>query len=307
MYSEVLPAMSKLLQDVGEHLEIPRLIHASTQPNTVIVLEDVSPRGWLPGRECIESLEEACFTIRNIAKFHATSLYLQETTMDLSTNDVKQLMTSKEVLTIFTRGYDEFCAAVDKWPGCEEFAKKLKLLNGTVKERLLQVYVANSQTQGYNVLNHGDFQWKNLMHKRDPENRIVDSMLIDYQCCHWGSPAIDVLSLVDLIVDNKTKTAYRNEIIYEYHQHFASILNKIGFQGKIPSLVDLQIELLRKGFLEMIHVSVFEQFKHMQLTGSTFDEYNDGKLSNPCFGNEKFRNIVRSELHSLLCKGLLDE
>lgn len=169
--------------------------------------------------------------------------------MALSTNDVKQLVTSGEVLAIFTRGYDEFCNAVQKWQGCEEFAEKLKFFNGTVKERLQQVYTANPQSIGYNVLNHGDFQWKNVMHKRDSANRIVDSMLIDYQCCHWGSPAIDVLYLIDLIVDNQTKTAHRKEIIHEYHQHFASILKKIGFPGKIPSLVDLQVELLRKGFL----------------------------------------------------------
>lgn len=152
------------------------------------------------------------------------------------------------VLAIFSRGFDEFCTGIESWPGCEVYTDKLKKLNGSLQQRWQQVYVANPPSIGYNVLNHADFQWKNLMHKRNSDGRIVDSMLIDYQCCHWGSPAIDVLSLIDCIVDNGTKTAHRNEIIFEYHQHFAMILNKIGFLGKIPSLLDLQIELLRKGF-----------------------------------------------------------
>ncbi|XP_029727889.1 uncharacterized protein LOC109422705 [Aedes albopictus] len=310
MYSEVLPAMTKLLKDIGEHLEVPRLIYAASDPNAVIVLEDISPHGWLTGRECIKSFDEALYTVRNIAMLHASSLYLHETTMNLSSFNASNFITTGPVLAIFSRGFDDLRRGIEKWPGCELYVQKLKKLHETFQERWQRVYAVNSPSSssgGYNVLNHADFQWKNLMHKKDSEGRIVDSMLIDYQCCHWGSPALDVLSLIDLIVDKDTKMTRRDEIIYQYYQQFALVLRKAGFQGKIPSLVDLQVELLRKGFHELVQASV-ESFKYVELTESTFDEFNAGEMGiHSCFQDKEFQRVICAELESLLHRGLLDE
>ncbi|XP_001648771.2 uncharacterized protein LOC5564426 [Aedes aegypti] len=306
MYSEILPAMKKLLEDAGERMEFPRLIYAATNPNAVIMLEDIAPYGWLPGRTPVRSFEEVLFTVRNIAKFHATSLYLQQSTMDLSGFNVDQFWTSGPVFAIFSRGFDELCSGLAAWPECAVYVEKFRNLKDSFQERCQQVFAANPPSEGYNVLNHADFQFKNLMHKKDSEDRIVDSMLIDFQCCHWGSPAIDVLSLVDLIVDMETKMAHRNEIIYEYYQHFAMILRKIGYTGKIPSLVDLQVELLRKGFQELVHTAV-ESFKYADLTESTFDDYNAGNLDiNKCYIDKSFLRFICTELESLLYRGLLE-
>ncbi|XP_062565601.1 uncharacterized protein LOC134227911 [Armigeres subalbatus] len=306
MYSEILPAMVKVLSGAGEHLEVARLIHASLQPNVVIVLQSLTPDGWTPGRESVNSFEEALPTIRNIANFHAASVYLHGKTMDLSTNSVKEMLAEGAVLSLFTKGFEEFCDAVEKWDGCESFVKKLKILLRSVGQRLQDLYTPDLLTKGYNVLNHADFTWKNIMHKRQPDGRIEDSMLIDYQACHWGSPAMDVHSLLDLIVDNRTKTNYRSRILYEYHKHFATVLDKMGYLKNIPTLVDLQIELIRHGFLEVFHVAVFEKYKFIELTETSMDNYNETNPDDPCYSNEEYRRIVRSELPSLLNRGLLD-
>lgn len=73
-------------------------------------------------------------------------------------------------------------------------------------------------------------------------------MLADYRC-HWGSPAIDLICLLDKIVTPALKATHRREIVYAYYQHFVQILDKIGYLGVVPRLVELQMELLRKGFL----------------------------------------------------------
>uniref|UniRef100_A0A023ERR9 Putative juvenile hormone-inducible protein n=1 Tax=Aedes albopictus TaxID=7160 RepID=A0A023ERR9_AEDAL len=307
MYSEILPAMVKVLKEAGEHLEVARLIHASLEPNVVVVLESLTPKGWIPGRESVVSFEEAFPSIRNIANFHAASLYVNQQIMDLSTNSVKEILAEGVVLNLFTKGFEEFCVAIGKWEGYESFVKKLKTLLSSMDQRLQDAYTVNPATVGYNVLNHADFSWKNVMHKRSSDGRkVVDSMLIDYQCCHWGSPAVDVWSLLDLIVDNRTKTAHRSRMLYEYHKQFAKVLDKMGFMGKIPTLVDLQMELLRKGFLEVLHVTVFEKYKFVQMTDTMFDSFDEGNPDDPCYHNEEYCDIIRAELLSLLHRGLLD-
>lgn len=308
MYREVLPAMVKVLKEAGEHLEVARLIYASIQPNPIVVLEDLTPKGWVANRVCIGSLDEARQTIRDVANFHAASLYLnQQKIMDLSTNSIKELLCQGMVLTQFSTRFEEFCDAVGKWDDCVPFTRKMqKNLVKSIGQRYGEVYTPNTPTVGYNVLNHGDLNWKNIMVKKNPDGRIVDSMLIDYQCCHWGTPAIDVLYLLDLIVDNGTKTAHRNKILYEYHLQFATVLGKLGYMGKIPSLVDLQMELLRKGFLEVMHVAVFEKFKFENLTDTSFDSYIKGNPDDPCYLKEPFCSIVRTELPALMYRGLLD-
>ncbi|EAT33282.1 AAEL014439-PA [Aedes aegypti] len=307
MYSEVLPAMSKALAEVGEHLEVPRLIYASSKPHTIIILEDVSLKGWLTGRELITSYEEALPTIRNVAKFHAASYFLNQSTMDLSKNRIEMFMKADGgAFAVFYKGFDAFCDAVQTWPGCEKFAAKFKNLKGATQKKIQQVYTANAKDVGYNVLNHADLHWKNLLHKKSVNGRIKDSMLIDYQCCHWGSPAIDLISLVNMVVNHDIKQNCRQEIIYEYYQHFVQILDKLGFLGSVPTLTDLHMEMLRKGFLEVFHVVVFEQFKHVQLTETTFDDLNAGRGENPGFGKEPYMDVVRKEMPTLMYKGLLD-
>lgn len=170
--------------------------------------------------------------------------------MDLST--IHAQIFTKEFgggYEIFYKGFDEFCDAVQTWHGCDKFAPKFKALKGVIKKKLQQVFIANPKGVGYNVLNHGDLHWKNLLHKKTANGRIKDSMLIDYQCCNWGSPAVDVLGLLDMVVDHETKKNYRKEVIYEYYQHFVEVLNKLGFLGSVPTLTDLHIELLRNGML----------------------------------------------------------
>lgn len=51
---------------------------------------------------------------------------------------------------------------------------------------------------------------------------------------------------------------------------------------------------------------VFEQFKHVQLTETTFDDLNAGRGENPGFGKEPYMDVVRKEMPTLMYKGLLD-
>ncbi len=42
---------------------------------------------------------------------------------------------------------------------------------------------------------------------------------------------------------------YKNELLYVYHESLRFSLQKLSYQGDVPSLSDLQLEFLRYGAL----------------------------------------------------------
>lgn len=43
--------------------------------------------------------------------------------------------------------------------------------------------------------------------------------------------------------------SHRNQLIFIYHETLKLILEKLSYKGKVPTLNELQVELLRKGAL----------------------------------------------------------
>jgi len=80
---------------------------------------------------------------------------------------------------------DEFRAV----EGFEVYVQQLEGLYETFHERGSQVYEANSIGRGrFNVLNHGDFHYNNLVFKKDGEGKISDVLFVSHH----------LLTLVDL-------------------------------------------------------------------------------------------------------------
>lgn len=43
--------------------------------------------------------------------------------------------------------------------------------------------------------------------------------------------------------------SHRDELVFIYHETLKLILEKLSFKGRVPTLNDLQVELLQKGAL----------------------------------------------------------
>lgn len=66
---------------------------------------------------------------------------------------------------------------------------------------------------------------------------------------YWGSHSIDLIYSLYTLVTAETRENKRDEIIKFYHDEFAATLKKIGYLKKIPTLHELQMEILKNGFL----------------------------------------------------------
>lgn len=75
---------------------------------------------------------------------------------------------------------------------------------------------------------------------------------VDYQNCFVGSPSIDLLYFLTTSVATEVLQEHRDDLIFTYHDSLDVVLTSLGYKGYRPTLLDLQVDLLKKGALEVI-------------------------------------------------------
>lgn len=124
----------------------------------------------------------------------------------------------------------------------------------------------------------------------------------------YASPAIDLLYSLycDLSIDNRRK--HRDEYIKYYHDEFVKALKSYGYLKAPPTLLDLQIELLKCGAIEVIMVTCFVIFMFLDWTTIEPEDFSFANMDNfkkKIYSSEKCQEFMRAELPRLLHKGIL--
>lgn len=257
------------------------------------MLEDISKNGFAVQREPLDLVNTKIVTSK-IAQFHATSFYLNR---DLEViyrlmyanagayYNHKFLFQSEGAVSLYKNGLFNmkqsdglvfmkdnmrlFTEQLKKTSINETYIEKFEKLQENFLKRGESVY--DSGKNSFNVLNHGDFHYKNMMIKKDNEaikniffvifeNFILINVMkyyhalsfysqLDFQLSVWGTPAIDIFYLLYMIASTETRVNHRAEIVTHYFTEFNATLNKLGFMGTVPSLNEFNIELLKNGFL----------------------------------------------------------
>ncbi|XP_058117662.1 uncharacterized protein LOC131260028 [Anopheles coustani] len=306
VYSQVLPEMGRRLKEIGETINHPRLIYASEVPHTILILEDVSGKGWQTG-QYITSLEEVIPAIKTIAKFHAASVVLQQDNPSFSIEYQCSVMEKLRALDgMLRKSFVDLLAFMRSTDGFEQLVAPVEKLQGTLLDGLIQSYAPS--TSCMNVLVHGDFHSKNLLHQITTagSQQICDTMLIDYQICSWTTPAVDLFYLLDTIVDQALKERYRDELIYVYHEEFASLLRRLGYLGHITTLLELQMELLQKGALELFHYVALYPFRFVDRSTVDYEQLLSGAAQNPAASSPVYKRVMRTVLTRFLHQGVME-
>ena len=156
------------------------------------------------------------------------------------------------------------------WPGFESYTERLENMKGFILTKLKEIYQVKP-TNLFNVLNHGDMHSKNMMFKIE-EGVTTDILLVfteivirfsllptnrqffqlDYQISFWGSPACDIIYSLYNTCSVETRDNHRDELIKFYHDELTATLNKFGYLKKMPTLLDLHVEIVKCGHLGKI-------------------------------------------------------
>jgi hypothetical protein len=125
----------------------------------------------------------------------------------------------------------------------------------------------------------------------------------------FATPAVDLIYSLYFQLSTENRNKYREEFIMYYHSEFVKALKSYGFLKKPPSLLDLQVELLKHGALEAIIVLGFLAF--MFVDYSTLDpvEYsspeNLKKFSRKRYQDPTIQETIKRELPRLFYNGLI--
>ncbi len=236
-----------------------------------------------------------------------------------------KFMPEKMLYVHFEENFQILADVLETWDSFQEYAPHVAALSGNYLARIREAY--GKSGAGFNVVNHGDHHPKNEMFLWDQLGKIKQICFVgisiltylqfldhfqfqlDFQISIFSTPAIDLLYSLyeDLSTENRTK--HRDDYIMHYHTEFAKALKSYGFLKKIPTLLDLHVELLKCGFLETMLVIGLTLFGFLDWSDADPKEVEkpetSRKLKVIAYNKDRYRGLIQHELPRLFNKGLL--
>lgn len=314
MYKNYLPIFKKYLSQINEDSDIsPRTFYINFE-NDVIVFEDLAEKGYrMADRTDGLDMTHAKMVIEKMAKLHAASLiYNKKSDGDLEKTFIRGMFNrqSDGLSPYFLANLQSLASEVSNWKGYEQIASKLQNMRSSLIENGRKVFDA---TDGYfNCLIHGDLWTNNVMFKYDENNKPEDVLLVDFQMCVWGSPAVDIHYFINTSLNDDLRENHQDELFYFYYTTLVDLLKRLKYSGKIPSLYEFLMEALGKMFyafsscclvlpVMMTETEIKPDFK--MLLG--LDEFSDD-FRNIIFKDAKLQKILKRVLPIFERKGILD-
>ncbi|GAB0088786.1 LOC111597534 [Sergentomyia squamirostris] len=310
MYTKVLPEMKSILESIGDDEEFaPSLIYCNRDP-PILAFEDITSRGYVM-HEPLFDFDNTIKITKKLAKFHALSYYMNDDNkynQKLNLTQYQCLMDQAmmEKFKIFFHGFQYLKEEMTKWEGFAEIAEKIGNLNETFPDKLVQAF---KFIPDFSVLCHGDFHAKNLMFIKNGEN-VEKTIFLDYQMCFWGSPVIDLIYVLYAIGDEVSRKR-RKEIVLIYQRSLSEYLSRLGCSKKPPTLMDLNIDMLQKGTIEILWLVCFLPFSAIDFTTLDMESLTNptpetmAKLRRTMYSNSNVVKMLKENLPELVFKGIL--
>lgn len=248
MYSRVIPEIERLFRSTFEEIKrfSPRLeghlfaycniqqylimhfrliYHELCSASPVLIFEDIGQYGYKMQVKQLDMKKTKSFLSR-LAQFHAGSIGLEEENPGTlsSTFQMGSLQLRPDMKIHIKECFGMFFEAVRGWNVSDGLALRVELLDtfDVEFERLFNV-----DKNHINVLNHGTLHNRNVMYNKDKGD---DFVILDYQMCIFGSPALDLIFTLYLIgepgLDQKVLVDY-------YFEQFLNATVNLGLQKHV--------------------------------------------------------------------------
>lgn len=246
MYSRVIPQIENTLKSFGDHTSLAgKCLYSALKPEKVLVFEDLVEKKYKAVSNWGGNWNLAKKATEKLAKIHALS-YKAHSEGNTEFHQFSEHMYSSEVFPNIPLYRDGFNYVLEMLKSHEEFKEYIpkfeKIIAGQPlqKTRKLMRSYFNGLPANVCVLNHGDFHIKNVMFLENDLGEIEDVKLIDFQLSIFGPAVIDLIYLFYTFLDDKDRLERREEIFKFYFNIFTKTLEKSGFTGNYPKLLDFK-------------------------------------------------------------------
>lgn len=150
------------------------------------------------------------------------------------------------------------------------------------------------------------------MYSHDDQNNIQDLLMVDFQLCQWSSPALDLLFLLIESPQLELKVSQFDTFVEYYHQHLIANLKKLGYSKKMPTLFDLEVNILQRYPISMILMTghmpaiLLDPSNESNMENMMNDSEGGANFKKALFTNPRYIRHMMELLPFLEQKGVLD-
>ncbi|XP_039429593.1 uncharacterized protein LOC120413008 [Culex pipiens pallens] len=270
-YSKILPEIKEISKELEYNGKLaPDCYKISAKHPQHFIFEDLSLNGFVAAdRRLGLNFTQLELILEKVAKFHAISAHLYDKDPELMKyHHYRNINEDVQHFYGLFRNSMLNCAEMAlKWPTtAPRIAMKLFKLEQSVIAKGCQVYTLNKAD--FNVLNHGDLWVNNVMYRYNAKGVPIEAMLVDFAISYFGSPAIDLSFLLfTSSADDVTEEQF-DLLLQSYHQSLLGTLNQLGYSQKLPTLLDIQEDMLRKGFIGVMYSTFLLPLRVIEDTAS---------------------------------------
>ncbi|KAL5277994.1 hypothetical protein ACFFRR_002938 [Megaselia abdita] len=316
MYQDIIPRMEILLSNSNFGA---KMYYAQRQPIYTLAFEDLKVKGFTTAvRQDLLDEEHSRMIMTKLGQFHATSMVLAQRDPSvlnrykagmLSAANVKGSGTFKKM---FGSQLKYLGTLAQSWPGFEKIGGKLLQYYEEFNDNL--VASAGRRPTDITVLNHGDLWVNNFMFKYGQQSqRPLDSLLVDFQLCFYGSPGCDINFFLNSSVKLEILQKFRESFVETYYNAFKTTLEDCNYD-KIPTLADIKNQVKSRervglfalfAFLPMVMLDK-EASEESSIEGLANEE-TALKVFKEMFKNEKLLSLLKYGLKRFDDMGVIDD
>lgn len=314
-YRDILPKVNAKLELIGDSSLLAPIcfcMSETTNPK-YFVFEDLKGLGFANvSRQIGLNFDHLSLTVSKLAVWHASTAVLLAENPDLGlifyTGTIKADV--KYFHEYYTRSIRYLGEVVKTWQGLKEIGQKLIDLESKIIEKGCNVFTR--QEGDFNVLNHGGLWMDNIMFRQDSDDIPQDVVFVDYSLGFYGSPGIDLAFLLSIFTTENLTDVHRDELISIYHENLIKYLKLFNYQNRFPSLIDIQVEVLKKSVIGLIYSSFIipirligntESADIFTLMGNTEESV---KLRQQLYSSPKLKGFIKNHLQYWNRKGILE-
>lgn len=184
--------------------------------------------------------------------------------------------------------------------------------NGKFFDKLSEICKPSDETNAFNVLCHGDPWVTNFLYSHDNNKNPSNILFIDFQLSFYGSPITDIYYFFASSTQPNIKEKEFDHLIFHYHTSLVENLNKLNYTGKIPSLRELHIDLLKHGFyaaamaILIMAISLVEPREDAKMDSLVFESEESADLKRSLFNSPLYVKNLEALFLFLDSRGLLE-